>query len=295
MSIKPNFSVVGAAKAGTTSLYVWLKQHPDVFLPQIQAPSFFVHGYGFNNWERYLKLFEKGQGKKAIGDTSASSLAAPEAPEWIHEKLGTIKIIMVLRNPTHRAFSLHSWMVMDGYEKYSSFEKALEAEETRYFDQHFYWHNPEYFWDYIYFRSGLYFAQVKRYLDVFGSENVKIFLFDEIVSSPAQVFLGICDFLEISTNFTPNFTHENPSVLPRFATLQNLIRINFDSAARKLCRGRLYKHVRSVERQLIEWNKKMGGKRPKMLPQTEQKLRQMYKEDVKRLSSLIGRDLADWM
>jgi hypothetical protein len=294
VSIKPNFFVVGAAKAGTTSVYSWLKQHPEIFVPQVKEPSFFVHGYGYSNWEEYLKLFENGREKKAIGDTSASYLAAPEAPEWIHETLGTVKIIMVLRNPTHRAFSLHSWMVMEGYEKFSSFEKALEEEETRFFDQHFYWHNPEYFWDYIYFRSGLYFAQVKRYPDVFGSKNVKIFLFEEIVNSPLQVFHEICDFLEISTTFTPNFTYENPSVLPRFATLQNLIRTNFDVAAGKLRHSRLHQPVRSLEKQLIEWNKKIGCK-PNMLPQTEKKLRQMYQEDVKSLSSLIGRELSNWI
>ena len=294
MQNKPNFFVVGAAKAGTQSVYACLKQHPDIFVPQIKSPSFFVHNHGIKNWETYLRIFNEGQGKKAIGDTSASSLAAPEAPEWIREKLGTVKIIMFLRNPTHRAFSLHSYMVMEGHEKYNSFEKALEAEEIRFFDEHFYWHNPQYFWNYMYFHSGLYFAQVKRYLDVFGSENVKIFLFDEIVNSPAQVFLGICNFLEISTNVTPNFTHENPSIYPRFPDLQNFMRTKVDSAIRKLRPRRLWKYAYPLTQQIIDLNKKLGHK-PKMLPETERKLRQMYKEDVKRLSSLIGRDLADWM
>jgi hypothetical protein len=292
--VSPNFFVVGAAKSGTTSIYSWLKQHPDVFVPQIKEPSFFVHGYGFSNWDDYLKIFENGQGRQAIGDTSASYLAAPEAPAWIRETLGNIKIVIVLRNPVKRALSLYTWMAMEGYEQYSTFEKALQAEELRYSDEHFYWHNPEYFWDYIYFRSGLYYVQVKRYFDIFGDKNVKIFLFEEIVNTPARVYLDLCNFLEISTDITPTFSHENSSILPRFVGLQYIVRTKFDKAVRKVRPQRFQKYIFPLKDRFFVWNKQIGYK-PQMLSETEKKLRQMYKGDVEKLSSLINRDLSEWM
>ena len=58
MKIKPNFAVVGAAKAGTSSLYSWLKQHPDVYVPNVKEPSYFVNGYGFTDWDGYIALFK---------------------------------------------------------------------------------------------------------------------------------------------------------------------------------------------------------------------------------------------
>ena len=146
----------------------------------------------------------------------------------------------------------------------------------------------------MYFRSGLYFAQVKRYLDVFGNKNVKIFLFEEIVKSPVQVFFSICDFFEISTNFKPNFTHENPSIFPRSPSLQYFMRTKFDVVISKLRPHGLQKYIYPLKQRIPEWNKKIGYK-PKMASQTERKLRQMYKNDVEKLSLLIGRDLSAWM
>ena len=74
---RPNFLIVGAAKAGTSSLWHWLGQHPDVFMPENKEPGFFTHGYGLDDFDDYLRLFEGGRGKRCVGEATAAYLAAP--------------------------------------------------------------------------------------------------------------------------------------------------------------------------------------------------------------------------
>jgi len=207
--VKPNFLIIGAAKAGTTSFYQWLRQHPEVFMPAIKEPSFFVYGYGISDFEKYLSFFETASSMRAIGEASTAYLVAPEAPQLIYKMAHDIKIIVLLRNPVHRAVSLYAWMVREGYEWLNTFERALAEEERRFHDPSFRWNNPEYFWDYMYFRSGLYYEQVKRYIDTFGEESVKIYLFEELVNRPTEVYRDVCYFLDITPKFVPNFIAYN--------------------------------------------------------------------------------------
>lgn len=207
--IKPNFLIVGTARSGTTSLYHWLRQHSEVFMPDFKEPSYFVHGYGISDLEKYLSLFEPGSGKRAIGEASIAYLAAPESPERIYKTVKDIKIIILLRNPVHRALSLYAWMVNEGYERINTFEQALAEEKKRFYDRSFRWNNPEYFWDYMYFRGGLYYEQVKRYMDTFGKKSVRVYLFDDLINRPAEVYMDVCRFLNISPEVIPDFTPQN--------------------------------------------------------------------------------------
>lgn len=287
---RPDFLIVGAARAGTTSLYYWLKQHPEVFMPDIKEPSYFVHGYGISDWEKYLSLFEPGRGKKAIGEASAAYLAAPESPRWIREILGDVKIIILLRNPVERAWSLYCWMVMEGYEWISNFEQALAEEEKRFNNRTFRQSNPEYFWDYMYFRSGLYYEQVKRYIDLFG-ENVRVYLFDDLINLPKRVYADICNFLGINESFSPTFTPQNPSRVPRVVALQ------FAARRLQIVLGKLPRGLRRASRLiplLMTLNVSMGYKASTQ-PDLKKRLQDDYREDIAKLSELIQRDLSGWL
>ena len=294
--VRPNFLIVGAARSGTTSLYYWLKQHPEVFMPDIKEPSYFVHGYGISDWRKYLSLFEPGRGKKVIGEASTAYLAAPESPRWIRDVLGNIKIIILLRNPIERAYSLYCWMVMEGYEWLPTFEKALEEEDRRFQDEPFRRSNPEYFWDYMYFRSGLYYDQVKRYIETFGSNSVKTFLFEDLTRSPEKLYSDVCRFLEVSDNYHPHFIPQNPSKIPRFIRLQYLFRQapklvpKLPGVFRKVSRPVIWRLVPLM----MSLNKKAGC-RVEISPELRNRLREMYREEILRLSELIGRDLSEWL
>jgi hypothetical protein len=288
----PNFLIVGSAKCGTTSLYSWLKQHPDVFFPENKEPSFFVHHYAVDDWNVYQSLFEKGVGKRVVGDASTSYLSSPESPEWIRKILGPdIKIVILVRNPIDRAFSLYKWMTMEGYETSCPFEKALEVEDRRFNDEEFRIHSPEFFWDYMYVRSSLYGEQIKRYFRTFDRDRIKIFVFDDLVANPASIYDSVCDFLQISKTFRPKFTRENKGVIPKNVALQHLLKQN-EWRISSLPQVASLWHKGVV--QCMEWNKWLAGE-SHLDTATRKKLAKVFDEDVSWLGELLGRDLSHWV
>jgi Sulfotransferase domain len=291
-ALKPNFLIVGAAKAGTSTLWHWLSRHPQVFMPTNKEPGYFVHGYGINDWTEYLSLFKNGRGKLCLGEATAAYLAAPESAKWIYDTLGKIKIVIVLRNPAFRAFSLYCWMVMEGYESTESFAAALEIEKSRITSQSFKQTCPQYFGDYLYFSSGLYSEQTKRYIDVFGPESVKICLFDDLVSSPGAFQESICDFLGVARWINPNPPKRNASVIPASIAFQYKMR--FIQRRTQSILGALGKPISYSCEAAMKINIALGSKQSMTTPIKDSLINQ-YKSEVIRLSSIINRDLSDWL
>ena len=287
----PNFLIVGAPKAGTTSLYAWLKQHPAVFLSAVKEPCYFVHGYrgGFHDWDQYARLFQDVRDETAIGEASTAYLAAPESPEWIKRKLGDVRVIISLRDPVDRAWSMYSWMVMEGFEHITSFRAALDAEKDREQSPQFRATNPEYWRDYLYFSGGLYVGQVCRFIDTFDS--VHVMLFDDLVQNPSNVFDKICQFLDIDSSIQPRFSAENRSRFPRSTRTQYALRAMRDLArSMPLGRRSLTRAVESLMRRNVEL-----GQQRRLDPASSAALRAQYRDEVARLSSVLGRDLSHWL
>jgi hypothetical protein len=210
---KPNFFIVGASKSGTTSLWKYLKEHPKVFMPRdelYKEPGYFSTYGEHMGIRNYLDIFgEATDNYDLVGDASTVYLSDPVSAKRIYDFNSKAKIIIMLRNPADRGFSLYNWMAQDGYEYASSFEEALDLEEKRYLKKIPNWFEPQYYWNYIYFRSGLYFEQVKRYLELFH-DNVLIVKFDDFKKETAFTYSRICSFLKIEPNEVPFETH-NPS------------------------------------------------------------------------------------
>ena len=139
MKIKlPNLFIVGAAKAGTTSLYEYFKQHPQIFMVESdlqKEPSYFCSLVKpSKKYKYYLSLFEKAtENHVRIGEASTSYLTCPESAlrikEYENKNNLDCRIIIMLRNPVDRAYSLYNWMTQSGYEWCGSFEKALRIEK----------------------------------------------------------------------------------------------------------------------------------------------------------------------
>src|SRR5262249_28411890 len=161
----PKFFIVGAAKSGTTSLYAYLRQHPEIYMPERKEPCYFIAWKGgVQSRQAYEGLFSKANPQQRIGEASTPYLYDPEAPQKIKALVPDAQILMILRNPAEAAFSL--WRmnrnVLKAREQLS-FPKALEAETTRRGDPRFrkgcrgWWHG-----NYYYFDRGCYYQQVKR-------------------------------------------------------------------------------------------------------------------------------------
>lgn len=225
--IKPNLFVAGAARSGTTSLWQYLKMHPAVFMPadELQKePSFFSTDVRPKlSLDSYLALFQDASPAQAwIGEASVAYLTDPASARRIYDFNPSAKVIIILRNPARRAFSLYNWMVQDGYEYASSFQLALQLEDVRLNREIPNWLEPNYRWGYLYFQSGLYCNQVRRYLDLFA-DNVLLLRYGDLVAAPEQVCQQVYAFLGLPETPFPARRH-NPSHSVRSAKIQFILR-----------------------------------------------------------------------
>ena len=201
---KPNFFILGAGKSGTTSLYVYLCEHPDIYLAPGKEPTFFCDTFQVvSNPVDYLELFKGAACQKWIGEASHAYLTCPKSAPLLRAFAPDARFVVILRNPVDRAYSLYHHMAHMGDEWIGSFEKALDAEERRARDPIFERHNPQYYYNYLYFRSGLYAEQIERYFEWFDRDRFLFLMYDELKSDGQAVLRRICSFLEIAP-FVPS-------------------------------------------------------------------------------------------
>jgi hypothetical protein len=291
--IRPNFLIVGAAKSGTTSLYHYLRQHPDIFMPEWKELSLFI-GDSFGPLHRvkkpryYQKAFLKAQNQKAVGEASTAYLFDEAAPKIIKEQLGNTRIIIILRDPVAMSYSLYNHQLRREGETIEDFEQALAQEDDRRKDSEF--RKKCYGWhaNYYYYQRGLYYGQVKRYLDTFGRDQVLVILFEELANEPLGVLKKTFQFLNVDDTFVPQIKVHNPAggilSIPLFWKDTGLFI--------KTCQFVFSKNLIKKIPHLI---RNFGRKPPPPIDtSTAKKLRNKFYEDICQLERLIGKDLSAW-
>lgn len=208
---KPNFLVAGFPKCGTTSIYEYLKIHPEVYLPETKELHYFTQSFlvqsinGPNDDHilskvlltsdfQYLNNYQSVKNEIAIGDCSPSYASFPDCIPKIKELLGAdVKIIIMLRNPIDRAYSNYRHLVRQGRET-SSFLEAIQLEDKRlesgYSD----------FWGYK--CNSLYYERIKKFKNEFA--NVLIIPFEKLVADKNQ-FLNLLAFLEVDKSYDTDY------------------------------------------------------------------------------------------
>ncbi|WP_456439180.1 sulfotransferase domain-containing protein [Psychroserpens sp.] len=280
---QPDFFVVGAAKSGTTALWTYFQQHPQIFVTSNMSHKelgYYTNEYGVSNKEQYLKYFKDAKPNQLIGEVCHAYLSSKVSSEWIKTEVPNAKIIILLRNPIDRAISLYNWMIMEGYENLNSFEKAIKREEkiadgsfdcsklTHKFQQ-----------NYNYFSSGLYYEQVKRYYDEFGKENVLIIEFLDFKTRYKEELQKIFDFLKVETFPIQENLTVNKSQKVIFVKLQYLTRKVSISKYRK----------KRVVKKIINFifRNNVLNKTPKKMNNAKREvLKEKYSNDINKLSDL---------
>ncbi|HEX6895667.1 MAG TPA: sulfotransferase [Bryobacteraceae bacterium] len=272
----PNFFIVGAPKAGTTSLYYYLDQHPEVFMCPVKEANHFaseIRPEGFAEhlqgrvrreikatrkylagpmsekrfgaigleWDEYLRLFRNVKREKAIGEASVCYLWSQTAAQNIAARIPAAKIVMILRDPVERAFSQYMQWASQGEVGESFLEVCHKSIANT--GGKFQWMSP-------FLEMGLYAEQVKRYLDLFPRQNILIYLYEDYVRDPEGVLKETFRFLDVNAAFRPDLSTRH--LVPK-------------------------------------------GHRRVMDNRDKSSLREFYREDVQKLSTILGRDLYGWI
>lgn len=213
--VLPNFIIIGVQKGGTSSLFNYLLQHPDVFPGYKKEVKFFDGNYHKGlGWYRfnYPLMTQMSDPGEQTGEASPSYVFHPLVPQRIKETLPHIKLVLLLRNPVARAYSHYQGNMRKGHEELS-FEEAIEMEQSRLAgekeaiiaDQH----HPMYkYLVYSYLARGIYIDQIKNWLKSFPREQILIQRSEDLFSNPQKVYSRVLAFLGL-----PDWNLENFEII----------------------------------------------------------------------------------
>jgi hypothetical protein len=293
----PNFLVIGAPKAGTTTLNDALSQHPEIYMSPVKEAGFFwaynqpidFRAPGAVNLRNrlvtdlisYQELFKDVAGQKAIGEASVRYLASPQSPSLIRQFVPHARLIASLRQPADRAFSEFSHQLRDGIEPCKTFAEAIEQERRGARDH---WIACRYL------HLGFYARSLKRYLENFDRAKLHISLLEDLQTDPQGLMRELFSFLEVEETFTPDLSHKhnvsgvirNPAL--RFVWTRSK---NLRASLRRFLPPR-FRHTAS------EWVIQDLVKLP-FHPELRAELTDYYRQDILQLEDLIQRDLSHWL
>ncbi len=197
----PNFYLIGAPKAGTTSLYAWLSAHPEVFLPKLKEPHFLQYrgprGIDaeiavIRSLGAYEGQFRRGEGMPAVGEGSTMTYCFPEAAQRVRELTPEARFVMLLRQPAGRAWSHFHFRVAMGRENARTFVDALRSERTRRAQE-----GPV---GSYYLHLGRYAHHLRPWLDSFPRERFHFVLFEEMRERPQDILRDVLGFLGVDAS-----------------------------------------------------------------------------------------------
>lgn len=291
------FFILGAPRAGTTSLYYYLLQHPQIYIPPEKELYFFVSDawkpidkndvLGLHidqaDLDAYLQKFDNRQQRPISGDATTWYLYHPAAAARIHHYFPEAKMMALLRNPIERAYSHYQYNRQKGREPLSSFEEAIEQETNR---QAQGWKD-----NYHYIQMGYYFQQIQRYLKYFKPEQLRFYLYEDIQNRPKWLVQDIFNFLNLPTSPVDVSQRINVSGEAKLSWL-----------SKSLQKIRPIKDFFRARIQPAQWLKLRSqyeswqfNKTKKISNETKLKLINQYAEDIQNLQTYLQVDLSHWL
>ena len=288
--MKVDFFIVGAPKAGTTSLYHYLKKHPQIEMSLQKEPNYFsdkeiqIQGLYYSKnridtEEKYNGLFNTQKKDVIFGEGSVSYLFYPTVAQDIKVYNPMAKIIIMLRNPIERAFSHYLMDYRLGLVS-DSFEDIINK-KSKHKNAHLFYQQ--------YIKVGEYAAQLKRYCDIFDKKSILLIDYEDFKNDVTGTVNSAYSFLNISADFSVDINKKyNTFTMPKnklirfvysFVIIRNILSFIFPK--------NIIKAVR-----LILFTK---DKKPKLLEETRNQLKHYFRNDVRLLGNLIGKDYSKWI
>ena len=291
--ILPNFLIVGVQKAGTTSIYNYLQEHPQVYMSLIKETNFLEKDWenlppeqqnknGIVTLEKYAELFANVKDEIAIGEASPNYLFHHESSAArIKKYVPNAKLIVVLRNPVERAYSDYLMHIRDAI-GYRSLSEQIKHSSHKSFI----------------LRKGFYYESIKYYLEQFGQAQVKIFFYEDLCENPQVFMQEVYQYIGVNDNFLPNTTRKaQVAKIPKNKNINNLLQRKNplrNTAANILKTVMPIEARQKLRDRLISLNSQTKQQAP-LSAEERQQLIELYREDILQLQDLVGRDLSKWL
>lgn len=294
----PNFIIIGAARSGTTSVYQYLRQHPQICMSTIKETNYFAFlasqmpgsrilpllPWKVTTEKDYQALFRATKKHLAIGEASPFYLFAPGVPALIKKYLPEVRLIAILRNPVERAYSAYLKNLSEGFEN-RPFKQAIEDEiqgATTAVNTTTY-----------HVRAGLYHNLLSRYLENFDHTQLQIYFYEDLVNSSRTFMRAIFKYLDVDAEFVPNVSirFNRGTILPikKNAGFRKVKQLTWRLGQH--LPGTLYFFLHNVQQSIQ--SKLLPT--PKLGAEGRILLRDLFVEDIERLQALTGRDLSKWL
>jgi hypothetical protein len=304
----PNFFIVGAARSGTTSVARYLEEHPQVYMSPIKEPSYFARdiipslqpanwsrnqrglkrylngpmrerrGGCILDWESYLKLFGNVTREIAIGEASTIYLISPKAPLDIRAAIPDARILIMLRSHVERAFSTYLMFCRSGRLR-ASFSDIIRSEGTGGLAE----------WKRMILETRKIAPGMERFLTTFPRDHIRWYFHEEFSTHPLDVMRSIYEFLGVDPEFRPDVTRRHNEVhLPKAPLLHRISQMTglSDLANR---------FVPISARPFLRRTLFHTGPSPGISPEDRALLVEHFREDIERLSNVVGKDLSHWL
>ena len=265
------FLVIGAQKAGTTSLYNYLAAHPDIYGSPVKEPKYFLNERPTpDERRRYHELFEGRTSQRRTFEATPHYTQYPGyvgVPRRIAAELPDAQLIYIIRHPIERTYSHYMFRLTSAEAReFRGFEEALDL-------------HP--FYTYI----SRYHSQLEQYLEVFPRERIHVVLFEDLKTRPAETLRGMFEFLDVDPDVEP------PNI--RTVYKETAQRTFPSPMLRWTKRTGLYDRVHW---RLRDWLRSSGRSAPPakaeiLTPGIYNRLHALLRDDVERLRDFLRRDL----
>lgn len=304
--MRADFFIVGAPKAGTTSLFDYLADHPLVIGTTPKETHFFADdlpGLQLRKFrDNYLSAFSAQKPTAQHGlDGSTNYLRSETSIANIRRYNPDARLIAILRHPVDTVYAFHSTLYFNQVENIGDFERAWRLQEARRAGKHIprLCREPK---QLQYRAYGMFAEQIERMLTHFPHEQVKIFLFEDFTRDPAAVYADVLAFLGLPHDGRTAFDARNVNQQIRLRWLDALVMRGQAPTPVKAALGAgrqiapaLSRRINNKLRRLNRDHNYIPTQRPPLRPEFRRELLAVYADDIRRLAALIERDLTPWL
>ncbi|MEM9267179.1 MAG: sulfotransferase [Cyanobacteria bacterium P01_F01_bin.13] len=293
----PTFLIIGVQKSGTTSIYSYLKQHPQVYMSPVKETNFFERDWttaaadvlrrkrdNIITWEDYQQLFAAATEQHlALGEVSPNYMFHYQfAAKHIQTRLPDVKLLAVLRNPVQRAFSDYLMHMRD----------AVVGKQTPLAEQVRSRGDASYV-----LLKGKYYEPLKHFIDRFGRSRVDVFLYDDLRQDSQAFMQNLYRSIGVDSDFVVDTSKKlQVAKVPKNQTMNRLLKTQ--NPIRTVATGIMQLVPSTVRHQLRDRLIALNSQEKNQVKFTEEDqilLQQYYREDILKLQDLLQRDLSVWL